>query len=123
MNEYKYDVVENCTNIATLTSTVKLFLREMPDPLITKEMIDYVRTANLNLSGKGDPKTLISQLKKSLTYIDKIAYRNLHFILEHAKLCADEGGKLYCLIKHYLITRYYYITKVEILPKRLKFLF
>ena len=105
MNEYKYDAVEHCTNIATLTSTVKLFLREMPDPLITKEMIDFVRTANLNLSGKGDPKTLISQLKKSLTYIDKIAYRNLHFILEHAKLCADGKGKLYCSIKHYLITR------------------
>ena len=95
MNEYKYDAVENCTNIATLTSTVKLFLREMPDPLITKEMIDFVRTANLNLSGKGDPKTLISQLKKALTYIDKIAYRNLHFILEHAKLCAEQEGKLH----------------------------
>ena len=105
MNEYKYDAVENCSNIATLTSTVKLFLREMPDPLITKEMIDFVRTANLNLSGKGDPKTLIPQLKKSLTYIDKIAYRNLHFILEHAKLCADQEGKLYFSIKHYLITR------------------
>ena len=99
MDRGTYDAIEDCTNIATLTSTVKLFLREMPDPLITKEMIDYVRTANLNLSGKGDPKTLISQLKKALTYIDKIAYRNLHFILEHAKLCADKEGIVNCSLQ------------------------
>ena len=92
-NEEKYDAIEKCTNIATLTSTVKLFLREMPDPLITQEMVNYVKTANMDLSGKGDQQKLISQLKKALSYIDKLAYQVLHYILQHAKRVADVEGK------------------------------
>ena len=66
----------------------------MPDPLITKEMVNYFKTANVDLTGKGDPKNLISQLKKSLTHIDKIAYNALHFLLEHAKAVAEVEGDL-----------------------------
>ena len=93
VNENKYDVLEGCKNIATLTSTLKLFLREMPDPLITKEMVNYVKTAKVDLSGKGDHRTLISKLKKSLDHIDKLAYHVLHYLLEHAKHVVDVQGK------------------------------
>ena len=65
----------------------------MPDPLITQEMVNYVKTANMDLSGKGDQQKLISQLKKALSYIDKLAYQVLHYILQHAKRVADVEGK------------------------------
>ena len=66
----------------------------MPEPLINKEMINYFKSAKVDLTGKGDPKNLIAQLKKSLNHIDKLAVQVLHFILKHAKAVADAEGNL-----------------------------
>ena len=97
VNDNNYAVLDACKNIATLTSTVKLFLREMPESLINREVVNYVKTSKIDLTGKGDQKNLISQLKKSLTHIDKTAYRALHFLLAHAKRVADVEGKYNCI--------------------------
>jgi len=90
VNQNNYAVLEDCKNIATLTSTVKLFLREMPKALINREMVNYVKSSKIDLTGKGDHKNLISQLKKSLGNVDKTSYRVLNFLLAHAKRVADE---------------------------------
>ena len=66
----------------------------MPEPLINKEMINYFKTAKVDLTGKGDPKSLITQLKKSLNHIDELAVKVLHFILDHAKRVANAEGEL-----------------------------
>ena len=95
MNQNNYEVLEDCKNIATLTSTVKLFLREMPESLINREMVNYVKSSKIDLTGKGDHKNLISQLKKSLGNVDKTSYRVLNFLLAHAKRVADEEGKFH----------------------------
>ena len=102
VNQNNYEVLEDCKNIATLTSTVKLFLREMPESLINRVMVNYVKTSKIDLTGKGDPKNLISQLKKSLNHVDKTAYRVLHFLLAHAKRVADEEGRFIKIMRNYL---------------------
>lgn len=66
----------------------------MQEPLINKEMINYFKTAKVDLTGKGDPKALIAQLKKSLTHLDKLAISVLHYIFIHAKKVADAEGDL-----------------------------
>ena len=93
VNNNNYALLDECKNIATLTSTVKLFLREMPESLINREVVNQVKTSKIDLTGKGDQKNLILQLKKSLTHIDKTAYRVLRFLLTHAKRVADVEGK------------------------------
>ena len=92
VNQNNYAVLEDCKNIATLTSTVKLFLREMPESLINREMVNYVKSSKIDLTGKSDHKNLISQLKESLRKIDKTSYGVLNFLLAHAKRVADEEG-------------------------------
>lgn len=101
VNAKNYDLLEGCQNVATLTSTLKLFLREMTAPLINKEMVNNIKISNVSLTGKGDQGTLILQLKKSLGVIDKLSYRVLHYILLHAKHVADNKGA-----KHKLCTEY-----------------
>ena len=95
MNHNDYAVLEDCKNIATLTSTVKLFLREMPKALINREMVNYVKSSKIDLTGKSDHKNLISHLKESLRKIDKTSYGVLNFLLAHAKRVADEEGKFH----------------------------
>ena len=95
VNQNNYSVLEDCKNIATLTSTVKLFLREMPEPLINREVINHVKSSKIDLTGKEDHDNLISQLKKSLNNVDKTSYRVLNFLLAHAKRVADVEGEFY----------------------------
>ena len=103
MNQNNYAALEECKNIATLTSTVKLFLREMPESLINREMINYVKSSKIDLTGKSDHKNLISQLKKSLCHVDKTSYRVLNFLLAHAKRVADEEGKFHKVKNFFLM--------------------
>ena len=78
--------------MGTLTSTFKLFLREMKESIITKQVLKSIKKSNVDLTGKGDEKTVISQLKKSMELLDELPYRVLHYILLHAKQIADIQG-------------------------------
>ena len=85
----------------------------MPEPLITKEMINHVKESNMDLSGKGDKQELILQLKKSLTLIDKFSHRVLHYILLHAKLVADVIGTKIDYVPPYIIAFWRFRQKLS----------
>ena len=90
-----YTLIENYDNVANLTSALKLFLRELPTPLITTEVIDDVRKCGRNLSGKYDQNPLLVQIRKSLEVLDNLAYRVLRYLVLHAKRVADNKGIAY----------------------------
>ena len=64
----------------------------MTTPLITKEFISDVKKSKIELTGREDPKLVISQLKSSLKLMDKLSYRVLQYILLHAKRVVDAGN-------------------------------
>ena len=78
--------------MANLTSVFKLFLREMPTPLITEQILDDVKTQKINLFGPKNKASLVAQLRKSLSVIDSLSFRVLRYLLLHAKRVADAGN-------------------------------
>ena len=99
-----YSVIENCSNVANLTSVLKLFLREMPTALITTQILNDVKTGKINLFEHGNKESLVSQLKRSLSAIDAQSFRVLHYILQHAKRVADAGTYISCFSFNVTIT-------------------
>ena len=91
-----YSVIEDCSNVANLTSVLKLFLREMPTALITTQILNDVKTGKINLFEHGNIVSLVSQLKRSLASIDAQSFRVLRYILQHAKRVADAGTNILC---------------------------
>ena len=91
-----YSVIEDCSNVANLTSVLKLFLREMPTALITTQILNDVKTGKINLFEHGNIVSLVSQLKRSLASIDAQSFRVLRSILQHAKRVADAGTYILC---------------------------
>merc|ERR1712223_2321682 len=59
VNEDRYDVFNACDDVSTLTSLVKLFLREIPGRLINNEVIEYIKSERVDLSPNGDRESLI----------------------------------------------------------------
>ena len=85
-------MIENCSNVANLTSVFKLFLREMPTPLITAQILNDVRTRKINLFGRENKDSLVKQLKTSLTAIDAQSIAVLRYLMFHSKRVADAGN-------------------------------
>ena len=89
-----YDEVEKCTNIATVTSSLKLFLREMPQPLITKEIQNLISDSQIDWSAIND-KLLISQLESIFMRIDHLSFCVLKYFLKHLKDVSETEGNNY----------------------------
>ena len=94
INENNYEDVEKCKNVATITSIFKLFLREMVEPLITKEVSDFLTASKLDFSKGYDENKLIVQLKKGLALLKPLSHRVLHYLLQHLKRVADIKGNM-----------------------------
>ena len=94
INENNYESLENCTNIATITSVFKLFLREMLEPLITKEVSEFLTESHSDFSNTCDQNELIPQLKNALTLLKPLSHRVLHYILQHLKRVTDIKGNM-----------------------------
>ena len=92
VNENRYDVFNACDDVSTLTSLVKLFLREIPGRVINNEVIEYIKSERVDLSPNGDRESLIYHMKKSLEHINKLPLVVLQFMLLHAKHVADIPG-------------------------------
>ena len=80
--------------MANLTSVLKLFLREMPTPLITQQILNDVKTQKINLFGPRNQASLVVQLRNSLSAIDSLSFRVLRYILMHSKRVADDKGNV-----------------------------
>ena len=80
--------------MANLTSVLKLFLREMPTPLITQQILNDVKTQKINLFGPRNKASLVVQLRNSLSAIDSLSFRVLRYILLHSKRVADDKGNV-----------------------------
>ena len=80
--------------MANLTSVLKLFLREMPTPLITQQILNDVKTKKINLFGPRNKASLVEQLRNSLSAIDSLSFRVLRYILMHSKRVADDKGNV-----------------------------
>ena len=80
--------------MANLTSVLKLFLREMPTPLITQQILNDVKTQKINLFGPRNKASLVVQLRNSLSAIDSLSFRVLRYILMHSKRVADDKGNV-----------------------------
>ena len=89
-----YDEVEKCTSIATVTSSLKLFLREMPQPLITKEIQNLISDSQIDWSAIND-KLLISQLESIFMRIDHLSFCVLKYFLKHLKDVSETEGSYY----------------------------
>ena len=93
VNADNYTSLNSCKNVATLTSALKLFLREMKQPLIPKEITKRVKSEKIELGGKYDEKKLIKQLKNVFDRLDPLSYHVLHYLLLHLKRVLDIEGR------------------------------
>ena len=92
INENKYDIFNACEDVSTLTSLVKLYLREIPGRLINSDVIEYIKSERVDLSSNGDKSNLVYHMRKSLEHIEQLPSVVLHFILLHAKHVSDVPG-------------------------------
>ena len=92
IDQNNYKLVDKCTNVANLTSVLKLFLRELPTPLITRKILNEFKNTGVALAGQNDHRLLVMQLKKLLECIYEYSYRVLRYILFHSKRVADNKG-------------------------------
>ena len=92
VNANNYTSLNSCKNVATLTSTLKLFLREMKQPLISKEITKRVKSEKIELGGKYNEQKLIKQLKKVFDQLDSLSYHVLHYLLLHLKRVLEIEG-------------------------------
>jgi len=89
VNENRYDIFNACEDVSTLTSLVKLYLREIPGRLINSDVIEYIKSERVDLSSNGDKSNLIYHMRKSLEHIERLPSIVLHFVLLHAKHVSD----------------------------------
>ena len=97
MNKGCYSQLDTCETVSTLTSALKLFLRELRQPLISREIIDppMVETpelsANLRLLRKGYniQEEIVVQVKNIIMLLPSLEHGVLQYILLHLKRVAD----------------------------------
>ena len=76
-----------------LTSTLKLFLREMDQPLITKDVRDGLYNQVVHDAENFNIKKRALPIRQFLEIFDPLAYPVLRYLLFHLKRVADTKGK------------------------------
>ena len=91
MNNGSYKQLDRCKDVPTLTSAFKLFLRELHQPLINRDVIDSALELNLDLLkiGYDMQEEIIAQIRSSIELLPLLNYKVLHYILLHLKSVAD----------------------------------
>ena len=87
-----YEDLEKCTNIATITSLFKSFLRSMPEPLITKHTQQLITQQQIDFVGNSNQRFMIAQLEGIFMRIDPLSYAVLKYILLHLKDVSETKG-------------------------------
>ena len=88
--EYKH--LDNCKDVSLLCSAFKLFLRELPVPLITREARKALFASQVDFEQNADPKLVAEAVRKAVISLDEIEFRVLKYVLRHMKRIADEKG-------------------------------
>ena len=103
INRNKYEDLDNCTDVSLLTSTFKLFLRELPEPLICNGVRDQLYSSIFHVEdkfGSSNVVKLVQGIKKSLVSLSSLTQCVLHCIILHMRRVADDKGKRgVCLFK------------------------
>ena len=93
MDEGDYKLLDTTKDVSLLASTLKLFLRELPEPLINKNMKEFLLKSPVNFEKKNtDVKKLIETVWESLQYLDILTHRVLKYVLQHMKRMSDLQG-------------------------------
>ena len=88
--EYKH--LDNCKDVSLLCSAFKLFLRELPVPLITREARKALFASQVDFEQNADPKLVAEAVQKAVISLEEIELRVLKYVLRHMKRIADEKG-------------------------------
>ena len=92
-----YKPLDNCKDVSLLASAFKLFLRELPVPLITREMRKSLFKSSVDFETRTDPTLLTASVKRSVESLDEISLRVLIFVLRHMKRISDVKGLLHTI--------------------------
>ena len=98
IDKNRYENLDNCDDPALLTSTLKLFLREMKDPLINNQVRDHLYKLLFNnkevWKKEGEIWRKVAHIiKHFLVLLDPLAFPVLRYLLYHLKKVADVKGK------------------------------
>ena len=97
--EYKH--LDNCKDVSLLCSAFKLFLRELPVPLITREARKALFASQVDFEQNADPKLVAEAVRKAVISLEKIELRVLKYVLRHMKRIADEKGNRFYKIRFF----------------------
>ena len=89
----RYENLENCDDPALLTSTLKLFLREMKDPLIDNRVRDQLYRLMVSSKEVFNGRKVAHLIKHFLGILDPLAFPVLRYLLFHLRKVADVKGK------------------------------
>ena len=89
----RYDELDSCNEAALLTSTFKLFLRELVEPIITKDIRDRLYDVMIHNEENNDIQTMVQKTKKVLELVETTTFEVLRYLLFHLKLISNIKGK------------------------------
>ena len=89
VNRGNYKPLERCKSAGALTSAFKMFLRELPRPLLDRSVVNSCLDLNLEKGSNLNNYMLIGEVRKQLSLIPDLNYNLLRFIFLHLKQVAD----------------------------------
>ena len=90
----RYERLDNCQEASLLTSTFKLFLREMETPLIAKDARDRLYDIISKEDETHRSQDNVSDIRKILHHaLDLLSFETLKYLIYHLKIIADVKGK------------------------------
>ena len=101
IDQGEYKILDNCKDVSLLASAFKLFLRELPEPLIKREMKKALFKSEVDFERKNaDVNKLAQTVQEALQYLDPLAARVLKYVLQHMKRMSDLQGIIFNLMCH-----------------------
>ena len=103
-----YEDLEKCTSIATVTSVLKAFIRQMPEPLLTRDCQQLIEQAQIDFLGNSNEGLMVAQLKGIFMTMDSLTYSVLKYILLHLKDISEAKGEKLIVVQNqniYLISQ------------------
>ena len=90
----RYERLDNCQEASLLTSTFKLFLREMETPLIAKDARDRLYDIISKEDETNQSQDNVLDIRKILHHaLDSLSFETLKYLIYHLKIIADVKGK------------------------------
>ena len=79
IDQGNYKSLDNCKDVSLLASAFKLFLRELPEPLITKEMRQFLVSSQVDFERRNsDVKRLTQSVQTSLKEVNPLEIGRAH---------------------------------------------